>query len=310
MSDSELNSAGFGRSIQIFLVDGSPSGLMIASIHGWTGSVLVSTQSTFGRLLKRQEIDRTGIYILSGPDPDDSLSMRTYIGEADNVRERIVQSAGIRGFWEQAVVITTSDEALTKGHVRYLEARMLELAKIAGRATLDNSQIPEPDRRRLPEADRANMESFLSNLRILLPVIGLDFLKVRPVTNPKERPVAQDNLHIAKFEIRHKSGAKAFAAEIDGEFLVLQGSEARKDTQNVGKGYSDLKMELIKHGVLSASDDLLMYKFLKPYAFSSPSAAASVVLDRNANGRTEWKVVGSKENYHEWQEANAKIVDN
>lgn len=38
----------------------------------------------------------------------------------------------------------------------------------------------------------------------------------------------------------------------------------------------------------------------------SPSAAAAVVLDRNANGRTEWKVAGSKRTYHAWQEDNAK----
>ena len=34
--------------------------------------------------------------------------------------------------------------------------------------------------------------------------------------------------------------------------------------------------------------------FAKPYSFSSPSAAAAVVLDRNSNGRSEWKVKGSK----------------
>jgi hypothetical protein len=72
----------FGRTIQLFLVDDTPTGLIIASIHGWMGAVLVSTQSTFGRLLSRPEVDRTGIYILYGPDPEDSLRMRAYIGEA------------------------------------------------------------------------------------------------------------------------------------------------------------------------------------------------------------------------------------
>jgi hypothetical protein len=70
------NDETFGRSIQLFLVDGSPVGLIIASIHGWTGTVVVSTQSTFGRLLARPEVDRTGVYILYGPDPDDGLQMR------------------------------------------------------------------------------------------------------------------------------------------------------------------------------------------------------------------------------------------
>ena len=145
----------FGRTIQLFLVDGTPSGFIIASIHGWTGSVLVATQSTFAKLLARPEVDRTGIYILFGPDPKDAPSMRAYIGEADSVRDRIAQSAGDRGFWETAVVITTSDEALTKGHVRYLEARLIEMAIGAGRVTLDNGQAPSADKRRMPEADRA-----------------------------------------------------------------------------------------------------------------------------------------------------------
>src|SRR5690349_636621 len=104
----------FGRTIQLFLVDGTPNGLIIASIHGWTGSVLVAAQSTFAKLLARPEVDRTGIYILFGPDPNDALSMRAYIGEADSVRERVTQSASERGFWETAAVITTSDEALSK----------------------------------------------------------------------------------------------------------------------------------------------------------------------------------------------------
>jgi hypothetical protein len=141
----------FGRTIQLFLVDGVPNGLIIASIHGWTGSVLVASQATFDRLRARPEADRTGLYILFGPDPEDALSMRAYIGEADCVRERINQSAENRAFWETAVIITTSDEALTKGDIRYLEARLIELASDAGRVKLDNGQAPKADRRRLPE---------------------------------------------------------------------------------------------------------------------------------------------------------------
>ena len=78
--------------------------------------------------------------------------MRAYIGEADCVKDRINQSAEDRAFWETAVIITTSDEALTKGHVRYLEARLIEVAEEAGRVKLDNGQSPQSDRRRLPEA--------------------------------------------------------------------------------------------------------------------------------------------------------------
>lgn len=297
----------FGRSIQLFLVDGSPNGLLIASIHGWTGSVLVASQSNFDRLLARPEVDRTGVYILYGPDPDAPLHMRAYIGEADSVRERVAQSAGARAFWEHALVVTTSDEALTKGHVRYLEARLIEMAKSAGRVKLDNGQMPASERRRLPEADRANMEAFLANLKIVLPVVGLDLLKVQPQLLPAADngdPSSQSPSNV-RFELRHKSGVHAQATEIDDEFIVLKGSEARKDTSNAGRGYQDLKSELVAQGVLVAVTGGDKYVFSRDFAFSSPSAAAAVVLDRNANGRSEWKTVAEGLTYHQWQERRA-----
>jgi len=296
----------FGRSIQLFLVDGTPNGLTIASIHGWTGSVLIASQATYAKLVARPEADRTGVYTLFGPDPNDALSMRAYIGEADSVRDRIVQSAGDRGFWETAVVVTTSDEALTKGHVRYLEARLIEMVKSAGRVILDNGQEPNADKKRLPEADRANMEAFLASLKVILPVVGLDLLKPRPVaalSAPKSKLIDGEVL----FEIRHKSGVKASAVEEDGEFVVLKGSQALKDAgYQSHSAYGELKRELLGQGVLIATKDGQFYEFDQPYAFKSPSAAAAVVLDRSANGRTEWKVIGSRQTYHEWQADHAK----
>lgn len=302
----------FGRSIQLFLIDGSPNGLMIASIHGWTGSVLLSSQSTFGRLLARPEVDRTGIYILYGPDPEIPLKMRSYIGEADSVRERIAQSAGARAFWEHAVVVTTSDEALTKGHVRYLEARLIDMAKSAGRVLLDNGQTPDADRRRLPEADRANMEAFLANLKIVLPIIGLDLLKPLPQIDTSVSTLSAVNSppQSIVFEIRHKTGVKASAVEVDDEFIVLKASEARKDTQNAGRGYQGLKEELVAQGVLAANPDNTKFVFTRDYAFSSPSAAAAVVLDRNANGRVEWKTADGGWTYHQWQDRRPEGFQN
>lgn len=295
----------FGRTIQLFLVDGSANGLMIASIHGWTGAVLVASQATFSALTTRAEVDRTGIYILYGPDPEDSLKMRAYIGEADSVRTRIVQSGNARGFWETAVVVTTSDDALTKGHVRYLEARLIEMASAAGRVNLDNGQEPSAEKRRLPEADRANMEAFLANLRTILPVVGLDLLKPRPrAAVATGTPVEVRTQNETKFAINHKSGVRAIAVEEDGEFIVLEGSEALRDTDYARNSYAKLKQDLIAKGVLMTTPDAGRYAFSTSYAFSSPSAAGSVILDRNTNGRTRWFVQGSKQTYHDWQEAS------
>ena len=105
--------------------------------------------------------------------------------------------------------------------------------------------------------------------------------------------------------MRHKSGIKAIAIEQEGEFVVLSGSMALKDTGYHMGNYANLKTDLVTKGVLI--DNVQNYLFKESYSFRSPSAAAAVVLDRNSNGRQEWKVVGSKLTYHEWQEQRAGL---
>lgn len=298
----------FGRTIQLFLVDGKPTGLRKATIHGWTGFVFICGASAFGELTARSEVDRTGVYILSGPDPERAGMTRVYIGSGNSVAERIKQSALKRDFWESAVTVTTSDDDLSKGHAEYLEARLIEQTTHAGRVILDNGTQPETGRRRLPEADRANMEQFLANLKIILPVIGLDMLKPQPkAVTQTLQSVAERTRGDVQFEIRHKSGVQANAVEEDGEFIVLEGSEALTGTGYVQQGYGRMKDKLISDGIL-IPDGTGKLRFIKPWSFSSPSAAAAVVLDRNSNGRIEWKVKNSDQTYHAWQEAAAADV--
>jgi Domain of unknown function (DUF4357) len=295
----------FGRTIQLFLTDGTPNGLIIASIHGWTGKILVASQSTFDRLLARREIDRTGVYIFYGPDQKDRLRTRVYIGEAENLGERLDSSARDREFWENVIVITTSDDVMNKAHGRYLEARIIELARSGGRVELDNGNEPPPDRRRLSESDQADMERFLEDLKVVLPVIGLDLLKPRPPLVDSEREKGK-SLNEVRFEIRHKSGVEAYAIESGDEFVVIAGSQALKDPGYATNTYASLKAELIRQGILFPDNDGKTYIFKSSYAFKSPSAAGAVILDRNTNGRTGWYLVDSNLNYHEWQEEKAK----
>lgn len=304
-----MSTKPLGRTIQLFLVDGNPSGLRKATIHGWTGLIFVAGASAFGDLTVRDEVDRTGIYILAGPDADWPGGTRVYIGSGNSVSERIKQSALKRDFWETAIAVTTSDDDLSKGHAEYLEARLIQIAAQAGRVKLDNGTQPDTQRRRLPEADVANMEQFLANLRIILPVIGVDMLKSQPkAVTQTAQPIEERTSGEIQFEIRHKSGVRAMAVEEDGEFIVLEGSEALNGTGYVQQSYGGLKEKLIAEGVLqpqaptSGPDKL---RFTRPWSFSSPSGAAAVVLDRNSNGRLEWKVKGARQTYHDWHEAQA-----
>jgi len=74
-----------GKTIRIFFADGEPTGILLAEISNWTGNVLVTPRSQLGQLSKREEVRRTGIYLLVGPDPDHPSRALVSIGEGDNV---------------------------------------------------------------------------------------------------------------------------------------------------------------------------------------------------------------------------------
>ena len=100
--------------IRIFLADGEPTGILLAEISNWTGKVLVAPRSLLDQLSKREEVRRTGVYLLVGPDLDDPSRALAYIGEGDNVLKRLLHhnKDEPKDFWERTVVIMSKDENL------------------------------------------------------------------------------------------------------------------------------------------------------------------------------------------------------
>lgn len=307
MSSASSNSASQGRSIRMFLVDGTPSGLITAEIMNWTGHALSGPRSKLAELVKRPEGGRTGVYFLVGADPDNSARPLVYIGESDDVAKRLKQhnqpeDKGGKDFWEKVCLITSKDQNLTKAHVRYLESQLIRIARESGRCGLLNRD--EPDFSLLPEADLADMAFFIEQIRTILPVLGLDFL--REATSVRRVADTQDVSRSPVFECtlpRH--GIIARAQEVEGEFVVLAGSKAREAWTGVSGGYQNLFQQLCADGVL-VEDAGKHRLFSRDHAFSSPSAAAAIVSGRSANGRVTWLVEGAKQTYGDWQSAQVE----
>ena len=149
-----------GRTIKLFLVDGVADGMLTAEIMNWTGHVLYAPRSRIVELIQRPEAKKTGVYLLVGEDPTHADQTLVYVGEGDNVGTRIASHAKDleKEFWEFVCIITSKDMNLTKGHVRYLESRLISLIGQEGRAQLTNKSEPEFDL--LPEADISDMEFY------------------------------------------------------------------------------------------------------------------------------------------------------
>ena len=99
-----------GKTIRIFLADGEPTGILLAEISNWTGKVLVASRSRRGQFSKREEVRRTGVYLLVGTDPDDPSRALAYIGEGDNVLKRLLRHNKNEGkdFWTTADGVTVT----------------------------------------------------------------------------------------------------------------------------------------------------------------------------------------------------------
>ena len=164
-----------GKHIELFLVDGTPGGLTTAEILNWTGQVLSAPRSEMSALVRRAELAGTCVYLLLGPDEQGGT--RCYIGETDDFKARLRNHDTNKEFWRKVVVVTSKDANLTKAHGRYLESRLIALALQAGRVVLDNGTTPPLQA--LPEAHASDMDYFVDQLQIVLPVLGVDAIRGR-----------------------------------------------------------------------------------------------------------------------------------
>lgn len=240
----------------------------------WTGLGLVSSRADYLDARQREEWARPGVYFLTA-DGEDIFRPLLYVGEADDVRNRVDSHVKNKDFWTGVVAFTSKDGNLNKAHVRYLEARLLALAAAADRVTLLNGTGPALPR--LSEADIAEMEGYLSEMLVMLPLAGvIAFQSVQ-----RQQASGDDFVLTGR-------GAQASGTDTSEGFVVFEGSLARTDeVASINSGATRLRARLLSEAVLMPEDEHL--RFAKAHLFDSPSTAAAVVLGRTANGRIEWK---------------------
>lgn len=262
--------------IKIFLVHGDPKRLRTAELSNWTGKAIAGPRSEFDSVIAREESQNSGVYFLTGNEPETGNSI-VYIGEAESVRDRL-KSHLSKDYWNQVVFFTSKDENLTKAHIRYLEGRLIELARHAARALIKNGQSSGA---RLPESDREDMEIFLEKIQQLLPVLGVEVLV--PTKAPAKGATEREPLSC---EIK---GLSAIGHLTPNGIVVLAGSQAVLDERPSSQKYPwahNMRQKLKDDGILTAKMDHLV--FSRDTEFSSSSAAA-VIHGGHANGLIAWK---------------------
>lgn len=300
-----------GRSLELFYIDGHPDGMITAELFNWTGHVFVTPRTRLTEALKRDEAGYAGVYLLLGEKEGQDFA---YIGEAEDLGVRLKQHAAAsdKDWWETAVLVSASANRLNKAHVKYLEARLIVMAREIGHTPLHNGNAPKPPG--LTEADIAKMEAFLASLMVVLPAIRVDMFiqRSRPAGSLRPVPVFEtsegEGSGAASETVRfilHKSRIDLTAKAVfqDGEFIVEAGSQARIDWHGEGgqsASYQPLHDELVRSGILQMAGTHRV--FTKDYAFRSPSAAAAVVFGHSVSGPAAWKLESNPAvSFRDWQ---------
>ena len=265
-----------GKIIRQFLTDGTPEGRWCSELSNWTGLAYKIPRTYVNHCEDRPDLHNTGVYFLFGQSEDGDLP-QAYIGEAENLLERLKQHLAGKDFWTESVAFVSKDNNLNKAHVKYLEHRLYRLAQQAGRCALTNGNVPAAPS--ISEMDREEMEEFLDNLRLVLGVLG------HKVLEPPGGGILPG--HLPVFSLTTREGVVAKGKPVSDGFVVFKGAQIAPRVSNALQQQTSIvnkRQLLIEKGMVDDN-----FRLAQDWTFSSPSLAACIVLGHNANGRTVWK---------------------
>ncbi len=87
------------------MIDGSPTGVKTIELSGWIGKAIVVPRAKLKDIKNRPEMQQPGVYFLFGKD--DNEADIAYIGETENLFDRIANHDTNKDFWEIAIAFTS-----------------------------------------------------------------------------------------------------------------------------------------------------------------------------------------------------------
>lgn len=267
----------YGKAIELFLVNGTADSLITAELSNWNGKAIKIPRIEIASC-SRDDITQAGVYFLFCKEDDGSDSV--YIGEAENVKERLVQhlrdyqSEKERYYWNTAVIFTGRD--LNKALIRYLENRFVMIARDSKRYLVLTKNTYRNTV--MKESQIAVMEEFIENVKILINALGYKVLE----------PVAQQETQLEQSDeellLLETASANASGKVTTEGFVLFKGAvlNDKASAKSLSAGLQRLRQKLFDERKVQDSvttEDIL---------FSSSSAAADFVLGYSASGPRTW----------------------
>lgn len=279
-----------GKSINLFLIDGTPNGRIKCTLANWTGVAYKIPRTELDKCRDRADLSQSGVYFLFGTSEQTEENV-VYVGQAgvrkngEGILCRLIEHKRNpdKDYWTEAVVFTTSNNSFGPTEISYLENKFCGLALNAGRYIVKNSNDPTPGN--ITEEKECELEEFIDYAKIVMGSLGhklFETLTEKPKVAAIEECFEEEVILFLKRK-SSKSGIviEASCKQTNEGFVVLKGSLIETiDSQTIPNTIKDKreKAKIDENGILQ--EDIL---------FKSPSYAASFVIGGHVNGLTEWK---------------------
>lgn len=272
----------YGKSIELFLANGTADSLIIAELSNWNGKAIKIPRLEVSDC-KRDDLKEPGVYFLFCKEEDNTDSV--YIGESENVKERLVQhirdysSETEKYYWTTAVVFIGRD--LNKALIRYLEDKLVSEARKAKRYNVLTKNTYS--KTVMKESQIAAMDEFIDNVKILINALGYKVLEPMVISDPATK-IDNEKLFITA----GNTNAEGYVTT-EG-FVLLAGATINEKTseKSLGKGMVALRNKLMN------SDKVKDFVTTEDILFSSSSAAADFVTGYSVSGPMTWKNAAGK----------------
>ncbi len=261
----------YQKTIKLFLMDGKIDERIKCEISNTNLTAYKIPKIKVKECKYREDIGYAGVYILFGDKNGDPYA---YIGESENVYNRLVQHLSNKDFWNETLVFVRNDNSFNKGNIRYLENCLYEKAKEAKRSTIDNRK--KTTESPLTEYEISEMEEVLDIIEMITSTLGYKIFN---------KVVTEKDVKVNDIYYINSIGLKAMGTQTSDGFIVFEGSQSNGEFKKASSKSLRNKWEQLRTENIVNKENI----FSKDTLFLSPSTAAAMVLGRNANGLTEWK---------------------
>ena len=271
-----------GRTISLYLLNGSVTGIIKYTLPNWTGVIYKIPRTELDNCKSRADLQQSGVYFLFGKS-DETGESGVYVGQAglrkngNGLLGRILEHSRNpeKDYWTEAVTITTTNNSFGPTEISYLENQFTQLAKNANRYIVKNGNDPNPGN--ITEEKESELEEFIDYAKVVMGIVG------HKVFIPLDEVIDNTpNENVVMLYLK-KRGAEATGLLTSEGVVVCKGS---KINTTPTPSCPDWIKNLRKEYTSKINENFILTDNI---VFPSPSAASGFCVFGADNGRLSWK---------------------